>query len=253
MRDQPHNNEMELTRSAMAKRRGPRSSSQCWADSGDMIVRRIPMLFIAVGLAAAPAPSNAVECALDSARHGQLLIVRGEVFPTAHDLLVAPEGCPGSRVILVYGDDSSVRESGLVTQKDAAFSQYENYLRERWPVRPNEHARENYRYRVAATFTGRLDVAASAGLMRDPPTGKVIGVEGFGHPMPFSRYRLVMTSVADVVARERLSPNDADHQPAKPEAQAKGTAQQGDAPDEAPKRTGALAGDPQCPAGEVAR
>ena len=38
---------------------------------------------------------------------------------------------------------------------------------------------------------------------KDAKTGKLTGFVGFGHPMPFTRYRLVITSVSKVEAVEK--------------------------------------------------
>lgn len=63
---------------------------------------------------------------------------------------------------------------------------------------------------MTAEFQGRLDIADSAGWKKDKKSGKVTGVEGFGHPLPFTRYRLVVASISKVEAIERAVGNTAD-------------------------------------------
>jgi hypothetical protein len=45
-------------------------------------------------------------------------------------------------------------------------------------------------------------VTETAGLVRDKDSQKIIRMDGFGHPTPFTRYRFVMVSVSDVWARK---------------------------------------------------
>jgi hypothetical protein len=45
-------------------------------------------------------------------------------------------------------------------------------------------------------------------MTKDPKTGKVIGFEGYGHPLPFTRFRLVVTSISNVTAKELPSAPD---------------------------------------------
>lgn len=128
---------------------------------------------------------------------------RGEAVSTDHDVIVRPNGCPNDRVILVYGDDPTFGKARLEVKRDEALNQFEKYLREEKPPKANEICKLCPRYRVHADFEGRLDVAPSAGLKKDPKTGKVVGIEGFGHPLPFTRYRLVITGVSNVEASEK--------------------------------------------------
>jgi hypothetical protein len=57
----PHNNEMELTRSAMARQRGPRSSSQCSTDprGGAMTASARLLCLAALGILVVPVHANA--------------------------------------------------------------------------------------------------------------------------------------------------------------------------------------------------
>ena len=141
-------------------------------------------------------------CVLDAASDGDVVKIRGEVSAGAHDLLIRPEGCSSNGVILTYGDDPSLGKARLAVRRDESFRHFEKYLKEEQPPKPNEICRQCFRYRVTADFEGHLEVAPSASLKKDSKTGRVIGMEGFGHPSPFTRYRLVITSVSKVEAVE---------------------------------------------------
>lgn len=56
---------------------------------------------------------------------------------------------------------------------------------------------------MTAELQGRLDITDSAGWKKNPKSGKVTRVEGFGHPLPFTWYRLVIAGISKVEAVER--------------------------------------------------
>jgi hypothetical protein len=68
---------------------------------------------------------------------------------------------------------------------------------------------------VEARLTGKLEVASMrpgttkdpAGFLRDS-SGKIVGTFGWGHPVPFAKYRLVIESVSDVKARKLPKPTN---------------------------------------------
>jgi hypothetical protein len=150
-----------------------------------------------------PAAPQTGGCIVGTAKNGEVVKIRGELFPTAHDRFIQPVGCPDDRVILVYGDDASLGEAKLSVRRDDSFRQFKKYADEEQPSKANEICMQCPRYRVTADFEGRLDIVPSAGWKKDSKTGKVTGIEGFGHPLPFTRYRLVMTGVSNVDAIER--------------------------------------------------
>jgi hypothetical protein len=154
------------------------------------------------GFWAALGCAQQTSCPLATAKGGDTVTLRGEVFPTAHDTFIRPVGCE-ERVILVYGDDPSLGKSKIPMKRDEAFQRYETYLGAEQKPSGITDCKECWKYRVTAEFQGRLDIAESAGWKKDPKSGKVIGIEGFGHPLPFTRYRLVVTSVSKVEAAER--------------------------------------------------
>lgn len=169
----------------------------------DMMSRIALASLLGYGLLAIPTTAQAVGCVVDTASNGDAVKIRGEVSAGAHDLFIRPEGCSDNRIILVYGDDPLLGKAKLTVRRDEPFRQFEKYLNEEQPPKPNEICRQCMKYRVTADFEGRLDIAPSAGLKKDSKTGKMIGMEGFGHPMPFTRYRLVITSVSKVEATEK--------------------------------------------------
>jgi hypothetical protein len=166
------------------------------------ITRWSLVLFCGVALWGQP---NNEHCVLDTAKDGDMVRIRGEVFPTGHDTFIRPTTCTeGSknRVILIWASDSIGSKRALVS-KDQAFEEFNRLIRSTLPLPPNSVGTSELRYRVTADFEGHLQVTSSAGWKRDPQTQKIIGVEGFGHPMPFTRFRLVATKVSQVEFKER--------------------------------------------------
>lgn len=141
-------------------------------------------------------------CSLAEFRNRDEITLKGEVFPTAHDTFLRPAGC-SERVVLVYGDDPSLGTGKLAVTKDKKLRQYALYVRAEQKPAGVTICKECWKYRVTAELQGRLDIAPSAGWKKDAQSGKVIGIEGFGHPLPFTRYRLVISRVLSVEAVER--------------------------------------------------
>jgi hypothetical protein len=64
-------------------------------------------------------------CILDYAKNGEVVKIRGQVFPTGHDVFIRLANCQESsenRVILVWDDDLSLGSRKIEVRKDAAFS-----------------------------------------------------------------------------------------------------------------------------------
>jgi hypothetical protein len=145
-------------------------------------------------------------CVLYTAESGDLVKVRGAAYPGGHDTFIRPVGCEqnaANRVILVWGDDRSLGTGKTEVRRNADFFRFHDLLRAAFPLPPNAFGTGQPRYRVVADFEGRLEVASAVGLKRDPKRTKVIGLEGFGHPLPFTRFRLVATSVSGIEANEQ--------------------------------------------------
>jgi len=154
------------------------------------------------GNLAIPAIAQTGTCVIDRAKNGAMVKIRGVVYAGRHDIFIRPEHCPDNRVIVIYGDDPELGRAGLVVKRDDSFREFQKYLREPLPSKPSANCQQCRRYQVTAELSGRLDIASSVGVKRDSKTGKVIGLEGYGHPLPFTRYRLVMTAVSNVEAVE---------------------------------------------------
>jgi hypothetical protein len=144
---------------------------------------------------------NQARCPLATAKNGDSVTLIGEAVHSAHDGLIRIAGCE-DEVLFEYADDPNFRTSKLSLNKDESFRKFVEYFNADLKSDPNVTCRECWKYRVNAQFVGRLDVAESAGLARNAKTGKVM-VLGFGHPSPFTRYRLVITAISKVVATEK--------------------------------------------------
>ena len=123
-------------------------------------------------------------CVLLGTGNGEFVQISGEVMPTAHDMLLRPESC-SKRVLL---------ELPTALRGDPEFRKFESLVSAQRDPEPNVICRECPKYKVWAEFKGRLDVSQNAGAIRDLKTGKV-SVEGYGHPLPFTRYRLAVSTV----------------------------------------------------------
>jgi hypothetical protein len=64
-----------------------------------------------------------------------------------------------------------------------------------------------------------------AGFLRDS-SGKIVGTFGWGHPVPFAKYRLVIQSVSDVKARKLPRPTPTNTSAAKGKTSASNETQQ---------------------------
>jgi hypothetical protein len=146
-------------------------------------------------------------CLLGTARNGDLTKVRAEIYSTGHDVFLRLRSCKADYaqpVILLWSDDVSLTsEKRSPVKKDEAYFKYEKLVAATFPLPPNAIGVGQSRYRVTASFEGRLEVASWAGLRRDPKSQKLLK-EGFGHPTPFTRYRLIARSVSDVEAKEQI-------------------------------------------------
>jgi hypothetical protein len=144
------------------------------------------------------------KCPLDGAADGKTITLRALVMPTAHDTLLRPVGC-AERVLLEHPDPAVNGLPAASLKRDRNFRRFTKFVTAHEKSTPTVTCKECWIYKVVADFTGRLDIAPRAGLKFDESTGKAVGMDGFGHPMPFTRYRLVLTSVANVQATKEQS------------------------------------------------
>lgn len=144
---------------------------------------------------------NQAVCPLSTAKNGEMVILEGEAIHGAHDGLLRLTGCE-DEVVLAYADDSRISQPKLNLRKDEMFKRFRGLFNAEQDAQPNSVCKECWKYRITAKFEGRLDITESAGLKKNSKTGKV-DIVGFGHPVPFTRYRLVVTGVSNVEAAER--------------------------------------------------
>jgi hypothetical protein len=168
-------------------------------------------------------------CMLSTVSNGQKLTVRGKVDRTMHDMLLVIPNCKEVAVLAYAGEpddthhgvsstsinlprETPVESSATLTlRKDHGFRVFERHVNAFYKSTRRHRRSEAWKYEVDATFTGRLDVTEKAGLILDEKEHKITGLDGFGHPRPFTRYRFVMEAVADV--RTRRLPKAGTHQP----------------------------------------
>jgi hypothetical protein len=127
-------------------------------------------------------------------------------------MLLAVRGC-GDRVVLAYAGDPDTGVPSERLRRDRNFARFKKYIGATYKSTGKELCMQCSKYDVEATFTGRFDVAAiPEGLKKDnlgflhDESGKIVGKAGFGHPAPVYKYRLVIESVSDVVARKLPDP-----------------------------------------------
>ncbi len=123
---------------------------------------------------------------------GKMVRVRGQLGTWPHDLLLWADHCDAGKIVIAYPGERVNPPADFELRRDGNFKKFERLL-----VAENKDG--SYRYQLTATFTGRLDISDSVGFVRDE-AGKVRGIQGYGHPFPFSRFRLVIQSVSDVTA-----------------------------------------------------
>lgn len=157
-------------------------------------------------------------CPLSTVKDGQAASVRGKLAYGAHDLLLVIRNCDKA-VVLEYagGPETTVSSHRLV--RDENFKRFEKYARGTYGRAGKGPCVQCPKYEVEATFTGGLSVAPDAvpegqwkddlGMLHDR-SGKFVGNAGFGHP-PIYKYRLVIESVSDIVARQRPRPRVPDN------------------------------------------
>lgn len=160
---------------------------------------------------------NESECVLSTATNGQTITVRGKVLIEPHDMAFGITGCTDAVLLTFAGDrDNDVSTDQL--RKDKNLKQFQKYTSAVYKSKGKSLCRQCMKYGdVEATLTGKLEVATMpsgttkdpSGLMRDS-SGKIVGMFGWGHPVPFAKYRLVIESVSDVKARKLPKPTAAD-------------------------------------------
>jgi hypothetical protein len=153
-------------------------------------------------------------CILDSAKNAQIITVRGKVANEPHDMEFRIPDCD-ELVLLTYAGDGDNEVSGDQLQRDESLRQFQKYTSSTYRSRGKSVCIECMKYGdVEATLTGKLEIATvppgttkdALGFLHDP-SGKIVGKAGWGHPVPFAKYRLVIESVSDVAAKKLPKPN----------------------------------------------
>ena len=133
-------------------------------------------------------------CVISPEQSGRIVTVRGKLVHAAHDLLLMLPNC--ERVVVIYEDEPTPEVRRFQAVVNAPY---------KWKGRGT--CIHCYKYEVEATIVGRLEVSDQAGWIRDEKDQRIIGISGFGHPVPFTRYQLVIHSVSSVETKKtRLPP-----------------------------------------------
>lgn len=172
-----------------------------------------PLFFLLLcSVTAAAQQSNQGACALSSYRNGQTVTLQGTVVDGPHDMLLSIPGCRDA-VLLVFAE-ASEESPNLKEHLDANLKRFQKYTSAVYKGTKERPCESCPMYQVQAVLSGKLEVATipagttkdSLGLLHDA-SGKVVGKwGGWGHPLPFAGYRLVIFSVANAKARKLPKP-----------------------------------------------
>jgi hypothetical protein len=150
-------------------------------------------------------------CALSEATNGEMLTVEGNVIHEPHDLAFFLPRCDEVVLLTYAGDaDSDVSKADLHIDKN--LRRFRKYTSSLYQSSGTDICIDCSVYgNILAVVTGKLEIASlPADATQDGESGddsrSVIGVVGWGHPTPFTRYRLVIESVASVKAKKRPRP-----------------------------------------------
>jgi hypothetical protein len=153
-------------------------------------------------------------CVLATASNGQVITVHGKTVQESHDLGLEIPGCKET-VLLTYAGDQDNEVSANELHRDEDLARFQKYTTSTYKSTKKSVCMQCMKYgEVEATLTGKLEIASlppgttkdPAGFLRDP-SGKVVGRWGWGHPVPFAGYRLVIQSVSNVTARKIPRPS----------------------------------------------
>ena len=179
------------------------------------MVRSIGLLLLLFNFSAWAGAQQADQsgCVLSTATNGQVVTVRGKVRSEPHDMGFAIPGC-NDTVLLTYAGDRDTDVSADQLQKDENLRQFRDYTSAVYKSTKKNLCVQCMKYGdVEATLTGKLEIATmppgtsidTTGFIHDS-SGKVVGKFGWGHPVPFAKYRLVIQSVSNVAARKLPKP-----------------------------------------------
>ena len=154
-----------------------------------------------------------LQCVLATSRNGQIITVHGKVRSEPHDMAFDIQDC-NETVLLTFADDQDSGVSKTELRRDGDLKRFLKYTSSVYKSTGKNLCMDCQQYGdVEAELTGKLEIATMppgatkdrAGFLRDQ-SGKIIGKCGWGHPVPFAGYRLVIQSVAHVKARKLPQP-----------------------------------------------
>jgi hypothetical protein len=152
---------------------------------------------------------NNKECVLSTASNGQVITIHGKAVQEPHDLGFEIPGCKET-VLLTYAGDPDTGVSATELRRDKNLARFQKYTTSTYKSTGKNICMQCMKYGdVEATLIGKLEIASippgttkdRAGFLRDA-SGKIVGKWGWGHPVPFAGYRLVIQSVSTVTARK---------------------------------------------------
>lgn len=189
---------------------------------GDLSVVFVMVLFSGVGFARGPMIANPADhaagssdsgCVLATAQNGQVITIRGKAVQEPHDLAFDVPGCKQT-VLLTYAGDQDNDVSANELRRDDQLKRFRKYTTSTYEGSKKNLCIQCMKYGdVEATLTGKLEIAnIPPGMTKDPAgflrnaSGKIVGKWGWGHPVPFAGYRLVIESVSEVTDRKLPRP-----------------------------------------------
>ena len=177
---------------------------------------------ILLSAAAQDLGAQGIVCVLDTAESGHIVTIRGRVVRTMHDVLLEIPNCTENPLLAfagkveglyapsateIYLPDTAKSSATTPTLKrNRDLERLEKYARAMYQSTRERACIGCYKYDVVATFTGLIERSEEVGIKVDRDERRIVEIHGFGHPTPFTRYRLVVESVADVVATRLPKP-----------------------------------------------
>jgi hypothetical protein len=174
-----------------------------------------PVLLLLLSSMTAPSQTTAdhEDCSVLAFSSTQEVTLRGKIGNGPHDMLLIVPHCDNA-VVLVYAGDSDTDVPVARFSVDRNLKRFRKYTEATYKHFGGGICMQCPKYDVRANLTGQLEVATTPdGLRRDntgflwDTSGKLRGTSGFGHPNRSYKYRLVIESVSEVVARKLPKPS----------------------------------------------
>ena len=158
-----------------------------------------------------PAHAESQPCPLNEANDGANVTLKGRTIQEPHDLGFAVDGC-AEHVMLTYAgaSDNSVPLDRL--RQDKNLTRFKKFTQSTYPGTKTHPCNQCAMYGdTEATLIGQLQLIGKGvtrnqiGNLQDA-NGKRIWKPGFGNPVPYFIYRLVITSVEGASAQKLPPP-----------------------------------------------